>query len=1270
LPLKERAHFGWRFIMSASFSSRPGWFLSILVAGFGLLTLPAVAAEPDFVGILALTIEDEVAKKLGLSEKQRDDLLKLIDDREAKAIDTALKLKELPAAERTAQLAPFRQESETQGLALLTAAQRAVLEQIRIQKAGMITLTEEKVADELELTDEQKKQISELMATRAVEITRGDDRARAATHSFYERKLFGLLEGGQRARWEELAGGVSVAADLAQAGNASEQGASPAPAGNQPPATSEPPMPAPGGAQPPAPRPTTGSRDPRSTRPATGNRDDIRLKFAFRYQPWADVLDWFAEQADLSLIMDAPPQGTFNYTNDRRTYTPAEAIDILNSVLLTKGYTLVIRDRMLFLINLEDPVPPNLVPYVPLEDLDKKGEFELVSVLFNVQRMTPEEVATEVERLKGPQGAVIVLPKAGLVQVTETAGRLRMIRRVIESIENPEGANAGALRAFDLKHASLNDLMTTIRPLLDIPADQFKAADNSIMLAIDPNTGKLLATGRPEKLARVEELVKMLDIDPYMEDAGTRPVIESPQLEVHPVASADSTSVLAVLQTLLANNPDVRLTVDPKTGHLVALARPSQHATIRETIRQMESDSRRTEVMRLTRLDPTAAAALIDKLYPIDVVGAANAPKVIADPGTRNLIVRASESQLSQIRQLLAEVGESGMAADGQVAETDSNILVLPYTGRNSRIALEQLQQLWPTMRQNKIRVVSPSTVVPNLQQPGTDTQPDPLQQLRNRLQVNPPAANPPPQQPKPQAEPAAEDARARVDRSAGIAPRSGIRENSARSTVVNHAEISRIPLRFVSQNQSTPSDRANEAKAPAATKEAASQPSRPNDPPQRRGDQPASPSNAKAAKEEQAPSGDPSGQPAPIIVAPTPGGLMIASNDKEALREFETLLRSLYELSAAGGQQYTVYYLQNASATTIKETLDEIFGTMPISSGGGGGLLGDLAGSMLGGGTGGIVGTLLGMGSDGGSSVTPAIAGAPQIVAETRLNALIVMAKPADLDTIEQLLQVLDTPEVPDTQVAPKPRFIQLNYISADAAAEIVREVFAERLAGSRGQQRQPSPEEFIQMLRGGRDGGGRGGNSRRSSTDQQKMTIGVDTRNNILIVAAPQSLFDEVRTMVEGLDTAANQTASTAVRVVTLRRSNASTVQKALSAITNGGVQTQNKVSETQSGSGQASSSSSSSSGRSSGSSDSDDERRRRFFDMMQQFRGGDGGSRGPSSFGGSSSGGSRGFSPGGSSGFSPGGSSGSRGFSPGGSSGFRGSDGDRSRGDSRGR
>jgi len=130
--------------------------------------------------------------------------------------------------------------------------------------------------------------------------------------------------------------------------------------------------------------------DTKATDKASVPNDGVTIQFNFRFHPWKDALDWFAQQADLSLVLDSPPLGTLNYTDNRR-HTPSEALDILNSVLLIKGYTLIQHERMLILINLADGVPPELIPQVPPEDLDQHGEFELVRCLFKLEVATPEE---------------------------------------------------------------------------------------------------------------------------------------------------------------------------------------------------------------------------------------------------------------------------------------------------------------------------------------------------------------------------------------------------------------------------------------------------------------------------------------------------------------------------------------------------------------------------------------------------------------------------------------------------------------------------------------------------------------------------------------------------------------------------------------------------------------------------------------------------------------------------------------------------------------
>ena len=245
--------------------------------------------------------------------------------------------------------------------------------------------------------------------------------------------------------------------------------------------------------------------------------------------------------------------------------------------------------------------------------------------------------------------------------------------------------------------------------------------------------------------------------------------------------------------------------------------------------------------------------------------------------------------------------------------------------------------------------------------------------------------------------------------------------------------------------------------------------------------------------------------------MAQTPGGLIVASQDRKALDDFESLLRTVLEQTAQSSAEPTIFWLKFAKADVAAQMLNQILGG-GTGGRGGGSLVGDVAASVVGDVGGGILGSLLG---GGGSSV---FSGSASIVPDVRLNCLIVQAGAADLQLIEQLLPIIDSEAGPEeVQTGGKPRLIPVIYMSADEMANIVRQVYADRVVGAdAGRQRQPSPEDFIRALRGG----GRGGSREESAGEIQKMTIGVDARSNSLIVAAPEPLFKEVEELVAQLD------------------------------------------------------------------------------------------------------------------------------------------------------
>jgi type II secretory pathway component GspD/PulD (secretin) len=292
------------------------------------------------------------------------------------------------------------------------------------------------------------------------------------------------------------------------------------------------------------------------------------------------------------------------------------------------------------------------------------------------------------------------------------------------------------------------------------------------------------------------------------------------------------------------------------------------------------------------------------------------------------------------------------------------------------------------------------------------------------------------------------------------------------------------------------------------------------------------------------------SGEPAPIIIAPGPDGIVIASEDMEALDDLEALIRGMASRTVNTDRDFTVFYLKYAKAQVVAELLEQIFGGGSSTSGGGRSFMSDIAGAAFGDGM--MSNLLFGGGGDSGTPTTIRATGTVAIVPDSRLNALVVQANAADLDTVEQLLKVLDQKSSPeDVLVLAKPQIIPVYNTSAEEVANVVRQVYADRIAGPAGQQRQPNPEDFIRALRGGGRGGRGGGrNSNDRAEETQKMTVGVDARTNSLVVSAPDNLFNEVKLLVQQLDTidtGANET----MKVVTLKRSNPSAVQTALQQI-----------------------------------------------------------------------------------------------------------------------
>lgn len=1094
----------------------------ILACGL-ILGMAATAAAGDeaFVGILSLAADPAVAKELGLTPEVQKQLTDYITKRVDDSTSLVLEIKDLPEDERKVKLQPFVAESEKEGLKLLSADQLKKLQQIRIQRMGMAALLEKGVADQLGLDAGQRGKLGVMMQLHELNTAAFPEAEKARAKVDLEKKMLEMLTAEQRTKWEEIEGRTGKPVAQAEAEPMAEK-----------PATEPAVKPETAGTGSTRPSPTTPSTTTPSTTPkAPANTTlkpsanqglkagdpNIKLKFQFAFTPWKDVINWFAEQSDFSLVTDSNyPTGTFNYT-DSRAYTPAQALDLINRVLITKGFRLVRSERMLFLLGADDELPDTFASRVQEKDLEKQGEFEIVQCQFQLTKITAEEAEVEVKKLLSHYGKVVVLSKARQLVVTDITGNLRQIASALKSIENPDFIKDEEVTEIKMEHLRPTEFLTLVGDaLLGIPAGMKSTPDGSLKIVTDELGNRLIVTGKPDKIERLKQIKAKVDIVAGGLDSLPT-TIETPQLLIYNLQNADPATVLPVLQTILAGQPDVRLSLDQKSGNLIALCKLSQHATIKGFLDELQKDATKPVVFRLNKNDPQALALQINELFGGGEKGGPNAPKVVADTTNLQIIVRATPAQLAQIEDLLKGLGELGGTVAGGGPVNREKVRFLQGSGSSLDNAFKQLETLWPTVSENKnqLKVHRIKRETPSLKTGRPPETPEEKEFLDRLEEYRPLAPKPAPAPtPVPKTEPIAPDAKP--------APVPTLKDTTSR-TKPN-------AVQFVSQ-PGLPEKSASEA----------------------------------TEKAEEVPTEEPPVQKtvpgADIVVSIGPNGIMIASDDLDALDEFEARLRQVLD-QRTNTKEPKIIYLKHAKAQVAATLLQEILagGPAPESSGGGGGgLMGDLMGGMMGDS---FLGGLLGMGGGGGSSPSAASGGA-MIIPDIRLNALFVSATPRDMDTIDMYLSAIDQPESPEgMQPIAAPRFIPVKNATADSIAAVVRQVYASRMTGEAGggQQRQPSPEDFIRALRGG---GGRGGQQQQNKGEELKMTVGVDTRSNSLIVTAPDYLFKEVEALVKTLDVE-EVDSDTTVRVVSLKSANADLITRSLTSLYGGSIVT-NKTTTT---------------------------------------------------------------------------------------------------------
>ncbi len=990
--------------------------------------------------------------------------------------------------EMRATFEKVRTESEQKMKTVLSEQQFNRLNQIQLHRSGARALSQTDVADSLTLTDVQKEQLTKLNeerdAARREAGFRMSDEDRVKFDEEWNGKMLSILTPEQKQKWTEKLG---------------------------PPPTSQPQFGRPSPAPTTSPQRTVIEEEVPADaqvmtsfgQPAapTGEKvpvDQRTMSFNFRYAPWKDVLKLFAEQADLSLDLNALPPGTFNYF-DTNTYTPTQALDIINGYLLPKGFCLVRRNEFLVCVNIDEPIPPNLIPQVLPTDLDQRGNNELLTVLFPLEGVDVGEVAVEVNEIKGPQGKVVGLKSTNSVLVTDIGSNLRRIRAMLADVTlrgGPEDitfkaysiSNIGALEAEQLLRSLLGlGGVTNVSAMNDGRSRSTSTASSKIQITTDERTNQLLVTAAAAGHKLIEDALKIIDV--AGEASSFAASNKTPFFQVYTVASSsDAREVVKTIEVLM---PGIVVNEDGRNGKIHIFGNTQQHQEVTALIRQMDGSggTQQMAVIPLAKLDPINATATIRSMF---LKEGEAAPTIEPDMLGRQLMVRGEAGQITEIKALLAQLGEDGTGQ--RAGDNQDRIRSLPLSGRDPQEILPLIEKMWGQSSKSPIRIVTPDErgrTIRGIKTPQSDLL-KPVEEADTST---------------------SEDEQ--------------LNENEkAKPQAMNEIES---PLRVATQSKFVQFEQAQLPKDPDAKlfNELENFLDAPAQVPQ---NQPTTPQAATSTLPVQPKSN------AEVNLMIVGDELMYYSADPNALDELEAMLESTMRVIPPR-TSWTVFTLKSADAEQTALMLEQLFPNSSVSSSSStGGMFGGLTSSVTDLGSG--LMDMTGLGAIGASSISLTI------IPDARLNALFVSGPISQVREVEEMLNVLDASEWPDSFRDKFSRMIAIEHADAKDVFDLVEQTYKVYLDEQKNEQQQRGNPLAAMM-------GGGGRNAREEQAPPPaKLALSVDTNTNHLIVWADETLFREIETLVTSLDEAA-QVANRTIRVVPLQNTNSTVITKALGTL-----------------------------------------------------------------------------------------------------------------------
>jgi type II secretory pathway component GspD/PulD (secretin) len=368
----------------------------------------------------------------------------------------------------------------------------------------------------------------------------------------------------------------------------------------------------------------------------------------FQGELFGKVFDWLTEESGIPVITSFKIPGSGTIHADR-PLTLAQTLDLINEALADQSYALVRHERSFTVLPTESRLERGRAPADKPEDLEERGNSEIVTVVLPLKNLVAKELKGEVRQMLSRYAEVVVLPTTNQLLLVDRVIRLK---RVLQMVRNRQKAEKGQGRQFSqvCKYVKVSEVKRILEELL--PGNQ----DSTI---IDETKNRIVVTGPIEVIATARYIVARVDTAWPAQAAHCRDTGD-PILKTYAVPAGQAESIARTLEEIYKNAAPVRITTAGKDTVLVFAGPEEQY----DIARKLKSDSGRVTQVKLFSSGAQDPIRLAKTLTAMFACRTGSRPVIVGQPDMSAIAVKGTPAQVSEVAKAIKALKLRG--GDGQ----------------------------------------------------------------------------------------------------------------------------------------------------------------------------------------------------------------------------------------------------------------------------------------------------------------------------------------------------------------------------------------------------------------------------------------------------------------------------------------------------------------------------------------------------------------------------------------------------------------------------